>query len=164
MTHPNSSFGGKGIISLTHSDYLNDPKRLSQWSKSDLVRWKQGIDQAIFAICCHAAMLLPRTGTPLYKGLPKDSWQRGSKITKKKILFQLIVGVSITLPYWKISVPYWKISVPYSAITLGYRITVAWPQIGGRFSFVVGATIYNRWLQQQTKILSRRIDYTSGFA
>lgn len=35
-THPNSSFGGKGIISLTRSDYLNNAKRLSERVVVDL--------------------------------------------------------------------------------------------------------------------------------
>jgi hypothetical protein len=43
---------------------------------------------AIFALCCHAATLLPRSRMPFYKALSKDPWQHGSKITKKKIFFQ----------------------------------------------------------------------------
>ena len=88
-THPNSSFGGKGTISLTHLDYLNDSKRLSRRGKSDMFSWNQGIDLAIFAICCHAATLLPRSGTPFCKGIPKDPWQRGSKITKNNFFFSI---------------------------------------------------------------------------
>ena len=50
---------------------------------------------AVFTICCPAATLLPRSETPFCKGLPKDPWQRGSKITKKKIFFQFIARAII---------------------------------------------------------------------
>ena len=88
-THSNSSLGGKGIISLTRSDYSNNAKRLFRRSKSDLVPENKASFRpfspfaATLPRCCHTA------GTPLNKGFPKDLWQCGSKITKKNV-FQLI--------------------------------------------------------------------------
>ena len=61
---------------------------------------------AVFALCCHAATLLPRSGTPFYKCSPKDSWQRGSKITKKIFFFNSPLVASLMAPYSEITQGY----------------------------------------------------------
>ena len=48
---------------------------------------------AIFALCCHAATLLPRSRMPFYKALSKDPWQHGSKITKKNFFYSPLVPI-----------------------------------------------------------------------
>ena len=82
---------------------------------------------AVFALCCHAATLLPRSETPFCKGLPKDPWQRGSKITKKKFFFSSPLGPSLMAPYSEITQgyseirnAYFQIRHAYYSITQGY--------------------------------------------
>ena len=82
---------------------------------------------AIFALCCHAATLLPRSRMPFYKALSKDPWQHGSKITKKNFFFNSPLGPSLMAPYSEITQgyseirnAYFQIRHAYCSITLGY--------------------------------------------